>query len=133
MDTKEQTFKTTFITISSLGTNKASEQWEAVTGFSLFTHKACDVLVLTSLQVAVVLAATLSMGEILEKHLEQDALTPVLKQHQQNQNITPFFLPAFRETAFGGQGSKLLPGEAELLINLIKPLWSYFAWRKRKA
>lgn len=62
------------------------------------------------------------MGEILEKYLEQDALTPVLKQCQQNQNITPFFLPAFRETAFGGQGSKLLAGEAELLINLIKPL-----------
>lgn len=74
------------------------------------------------------------MGEILEEHLEEDALTQVLKQHQQNQNIAPFFLPTFRETAFNGHGSKLLK-EAEilLLINLIKPLWLYFAMQKGKA
>lgn len=48
------------------------------------------------------------MGEILEKHLKEDALTWVLNQHQQNQNIAPLFLPPFRETAFNGQGSKIL-------------------------
>lgn len=66
------------------------------------------------------------MGEILEKHLEEDALMGVFKQHQQKQSTNPsfFFLPAFEETAFNGQDSKLLPGEAELLLlfNLIKPL-----------
>lgn len=73
------------------------------------------------------------MGEILEKHLEEDALMWVFKQHQQNQSILPsFFLPAFEETAFNGQGPKFFPGEAELLLlfSLITPLC--FARQKGK-
>lgn len=74
-----------------------------------------------------------SMGEILEKHLEEDALMGVFKLHQKNQSTIPsFFPPAFEEIAFNDQNSKLLPGKAELLLlfNLIKPLC--FAWQKGK-